>query len=143
MLGRDIYQYDRSMEVLKTAAANEGGGMGLMQAGVGLAVGAGIGQQMAQQAGQLVTKLPESGMPPPVPSAPAVQFHVALNGQQLGPFPVVMLQQMIPAGTFNAASLVWRQGMTSWQAASTVSELALLFAPATPPPLPPPIPPTA
>jgi len=26
VLGRDIYQYDRSMEVLKTAAANEGGG---------------------------------------------------------------------------------------------------------------------
>ena len=26
VLGRDIYQYDRSMEVLKTAVANEGGG---------------------------------------------------------------------------------------------------------------------
>ena len=137
VLGREIYQYDRSMEVLKTAAANEGGGMGLMQAGVGLAVGAGIGQQMAQQAGQLVTRLPEIGTPPPVPSSPAVQFHVALNGQQLGPFPLAILHQMISAGTFNAASLAWRPGMASWQAASTVSELAGLFAPATPPPLPP------
>ena len=36
VLGRDIYQYDRSMEVLKTAAANEGAGAGagLLQAGV-------------------------------------------------------------------------------------------------------------
>jgi hypothetical protein len=76
---------------------------------------------------------------------PTVQFYVALNGQQIGPFPVAMLQQMIPAGTFNAASLVWRQGMAGWQAASTMPELMALFAPAvpTPPPMPPPIPPAA
>ena len=143
VLGRDIYQYDRSMEVLKTAAANEGGGAGLMQAGVGLAVGAGIGQQMAQQAGLLVTKLPEGGTPPPVPQAPPAQFNVAVNGQSTGPFPVVVLQQMMRAGAFSPGTLVWRQGMAGWQAAGTVPELAVLFAPTAPPPppLPPPVPP--
>ncbi|MEI8063586.1 MAG: DUF4339 domain-containing protein [Verrucomicrobiota bacterium] len=49
---------------------------------------------------------------------------------------------MITAGTFNAASLVWRQGMASWQAAGTVPELGALFAPVAPP-MPPPVPPTA
>lgn len=142
LLGREIYQYDRSMEVLKTAAANEGGGAGLMQAGVGLAVGAGIGQQMAQQAGQLVTHLPAASAPPPLPGAPAGQFHVAHNGQQLGPFAVAVLQQMVTAGTLTAASLVWRPGLMGWQAAGTVPELAGLFASPmpvaaqTPPPLP-------
>lgn len=142
LLGREIYQYDRSMEVLKTAAANEGGGAGLMQAGVGLAVGAGIGQQMAQQAGQLVTHLPPGGAPPALPVAPAVQFHVAHNGQQLGPFPMAVLQQMVTAGTLNAASLVWRPGLAGWQAAGTMPELAGLFAPAAPVPAqkPPPLP---
>lgn len=135
LLGREIYQYDRSMEVLKTAAANEGGGAGLMQAGVGLAVGAGIGQQMAQQAGQLVTHLPATSAPPPLPGAPAGQFHVAHNGQQLGPVPVVGLQQMVTAGTLNAASLVWRPGLAGWQAAGTMPELAGLFAPAVPTPV--------
>ena len=130
VLGRDIYQYDRSMEVLRTAAANEGGGMGLMQAGVGLAVGAGIGQQMMQQTGQLVTKLPENGTPPPVPA----QFHVAVSGQASGPFAEPVLKQMVAAGTLTAASLVWRTGMAGWQAASTVAELAALFTSATPPP---------
>jgi membrane protease subunit (stomatin/prohibitin family) len=138
VLGRDIYQYDRSMEVLKTAAANEGGGAGLMQAGVGLAVGAGIGQQMMQQAGQLVTKLPESGPPPPITG----QFHVVLNSQASGPFAESVLKQMVTAGTLTPASLVWRTGMGTWQAASTVPELAGLFVPTAPPPVPPPIPPT-
>ena len=122
VLGRDIYQFDRSMEVLKTAAANEGGGAGLMQAGIGLAVGAGIGQQMAQQAGNLVTQLP-----------PALQFNVAVDGKSTGPFNATQLQQMLAAGTFNAASLVWRQGMTNWQPANNVSDLAGLFAPPVPP----------
>ena len=130
VLGRDIYQYDRSMEVLKTAAANEGGGgAGLMQAGIGLAVGAGMGQQMAQQAGHLVTQLP------PVP--PSVQFNLVMDGKTTGPFTVPALLQMLTAGTFNTASLVWRQGMANWQAAGTLPELASLFA-APPPPMPPP-----
>jgi len=129
------------MEVLKTAAANEGGGMGLMQAGVGLAVGAGIGQQMMQQTGQLVTKLPEGGTPPPVPA----QFHVVVNGQASGPFAEPVLRQMVAARTLTATTLVWRTGMAGWQAASTVPELAVLFAPAAPlpPPMPPPVPPAA
>lgn len=139
VLGRDIYQYDRSMEVLKTAAANEGGGAGLMQAGVGLAVGAGIGQQMMQQAGQFLTRLPEAGTPPPATG----HFHVAVNGQPSGPFAEPVLKQMVAAGTLTAASLVWRAGMASWLAAGSVSELAGLFGPAahTPPTLPPPVPP--
>ena len=143
ILGRDIYQYDRSMEVLKTAAANEGGGGGgLMQAGVGLAVGAGLGQQLAQQAAHYTTQLAPAGAPPALAAAPAVQFHVALNGQQLGPFPVAVLQHMIPAGTFSAASMVWRPGLAGWQAAGTLPELVVLFAPAaaTPPQAPPPLP---
>ncbi|MEI6394650.1 MAG: SPFH domain-containing protein [Verrucomicrobiota bacterium] len=140
VLGKDIYQYDRSMEVLKTAAANEGAGAGLMQAGVGLAVGTGIGQQMVQQVGLLVTKLPDGGTPPPVPQAPPLQFNVAANGQSTGPFLVVVLQQMMRVGAFGVTTLVWRQGMAGWQAAGTVPDLVELFAPPTataPPPVPP------
>jgi membrane protease subunit (stomatin/prohibitin family) len=147
VVGRDIYQLDKSMDVLKTAAGNEGMAGLMMQTGMGTGMGMMMGAQLGQQAGQMMPHLPPAGAgaPPPVPSAPAVQFHVALNGQQLGPFPVAVLQQMIAAGTFNAASLVWRQGMAAWQAAGTVPELAALFAPAAPqpPPLPPPVPPAA
>ena len=144
VVGRDIYQLDRSMDVLKTAAGNKGMGGMVMQSGIGAGMGMMMGAQIGQQAGHMMGSLPPAGQggPPPMPSAAPVQFHIALNGQQLGPFPVQVLQQMIPARTFNAATLVWRQGMADWQAASTVPELAVLFAPAGPPPLmPPPMPP--
>jgi len=98
-------------------------------------VGAGLGQQMVQQTGQMVTQLP--------PTPPAIQFHVVSDGKTTGPFAVAVLQQMITAGTFNTATLVWRQGMASWQTAGTVPELASLFAPVAPPPVPPPIPPAS
>ncbi len=143
MIGRDIYQYDKSMDVLKTASGNEGAGSAVMRSGSGMGMGMMVGNQVGQQAGQMITQLPPHGSaaPPPVPQLPTVQFHIVLNGQQHGPFPVAMLQQMIPMGTFNAAALVWRQGMVGWLPASTVPELAVLFAPAAPPPLPPSAPP--
>jgi hypothetical protein len=135
------------MDVLKTAAGNEGMAGLMMQTGMGTGMGMMMGAQLGQQAGQMMSHLPPvgAGEPPPVPSVLTVHFHVALNGQQFGPFSVAVLQQMIPAGSLNAASLVWRQGMAGWQPASTVPELAALFAPAAPPPapLPPPVPPAA
>ena len=143
VVGREVYQLDRSMDVLKTAAGNEGMAGLLMQSGMGSSMGMMMGVQLGQQAGHMMGSLPPTGQaaPPPMPSAP-VQFHIALNGQQLGPFPVQVLQQMIPARTFDAATLVWRQGMAGWQAASTVPELAVLFVPTAPPSLmPPPMPP--
>ncbi len=135
VLGRDIYQYDRSMEVLKTAAANEGGGAGLMQAGVGLAVGAGIGQQMTQQAGQMVTKLPPGATPPPVPSA-AVKFRVAIGNQDIGETELEAIKKLVAEGKMNRTTLVWRDGMASWQAAESQPELKTFFQ-SQPPPLPP------
>lgn len=116
----------------------------LKQSKTGSAFGASTGQRMGQPAGQAAPhSLP--GGPSAAPSiTPGVQFHVTNNGQQLGPFTVTVLQQMVPAGTFNAASLVWHPGLTGWQSAATVPELAGLFASAAPPPaLTPPPPPVA
>jgi len=114
-------------EAMKNAAAAGGGAGGLLGTLlVAQASGTGGGNQN----------------PPPV-NTPSVQFHVTINAVPVGPLTVQVLQQMIPAGMFNAASLVWRQGMAGWQPASTVPELAVLFAPAVPlpPPIPPPVPP--
>lgn len=133
VLGRDIYQFDRSMEVLKTAAANEGGGAGLMQAGVGLAVGAGIGQQMMQQAGLLQTRLPP-GATPPLPTV--VKFHVAVGNQDIGETELEAIKKLVAEGKVNRTTLVWRDGMASWQAAESQVELKGLFQ-SSPPPLPP------
>ena len=84
------------------------------------------------------------GMPPmvapAVPPIPALQFYVAVNGQQTGPFPMAILQQMVPSGALTAGTLIWRNGLASWQTAGSVPELAGLFTVTpTPPPLPPPL----
>lgn len=129
LVGRDIYQLDKSMDVLKTAAGNEGMAGLLMQSGMGAGMGLMMGAQIGQQAGNMMTQVAATAppAPPPLPSSQEVQFHVVINGQQLGPFPAAVLQQMIPAGIFNASSLVWRQGLNGWQPASTLPELLHLF----------------
>jgi membrane protease subunit (stomatin/prohibitin family) len=132
IVGRDIYQLDKSMDVLKTAAANEGLAGLMMQSGMGAGMGMMMGAQLGGQAGQMMTSLP-----PPLQGTASVMYYVALNGQQSGPYPLQILQQMIRTGTFNDTSLVWFQGMSNWGAASSIPELAALFA--MPPPLPPPL----
>jgi membrane protease subunit (stomatin/prohibitin family) len=147
VIGRDIYQLDKSMDVLKTAAGNEGLAGMVMSSGMGAGMGLMMGAQLGQQAGQMLGSLPPLGQAAPPPIQQTLQpitFHVAVNGQQLGPFPVSVLQQMIPAGTFSGASLVWRTAMAGWLPAAQVPELASLFMPQEPPPLPvmpPPVPP--
>jgi membrane protease subunit (stomatin/prohibitin family) len=130
IVGRDIYQLDKSMDVLKTAAGNEGLAGLMMQSGMGAGMGMMMGAQLGGQAGQMMTSLP-----PPLQGTASVMYYVAMNGHQSGPYPLQVLQQMIPAGTFNAASLVWFHGMPAWLAASSVPELAALFS--APPPIPP------
>jgi hypothetical protein len=67
-----------------------------------------------------------------------VQFAVAANGQQFGPFSVEQLSQFAAQGTFTAQCLVWRHGMVGWQEAGSVPELARIFPLTAAPPVPPP-----
>jgi membrane protease subunit (stomatin/prohibitin family) len=95
-------------------------------------------QNMANMAGQNQQQNPYGHGAPPPPPAPAA-FHVFINGQQMGPYPIPQLMQMMQTGQFNAASMVWKQGMPGWAAANQVPELASLFGGGTPPPPPPPM----
>ena len=144
---------NQQADVLKTAAQsmgqmggmNMGGGDGMNPAGMmmGMAMGGAMGQQMAGmmngfgQAAQPQQAPPMQGgapVPPPMPGA--VQYMVAINGQQYGPYNIQQMAQMAQSGQLNAQALVWAQGMPQWTAAGSVPELAQLFG-ATPPPMPP------
>lgn len=136
VVGRDIYQFDKSMDVLKASASNEGLAGLLTQSGMGAGMGMMMGAQIGQQAGNMMTS-----MPPQFPVTPEIQYHVVVNGQQLGPLPITVLQQMVPTGTFTATSMVWHLGLAGWQQASTITSLLPLFSalptPISPPPIPP------
>ena len=145
---------NKQAEVLKAAAESMGqmggmdlgGGEGLNPAGMmmGMAMGGAMGGQMAgmmngfgQVAQQPQQAPPMPGgapVPPPIPAS--VQYTVAINGQQYGPYNMQQMLQMAQSGQINASTLVWAPGMPQWSAAGIVPELAQLFM-ATPPPIPP------
>lgn len=120
------YTQFQTAEALKAAASNPGTAGGAM--------GMGLGMMMGQQAGAAMAQSPASaaGAPPPLPGA----FHVAVNGQQTGPFGMAELQAQMAAGRLTRESLVWSPGMAAWTPAGQVAALAALFA-AAPPPVPP------
>lgn len=150
---------DQHADVLKTAAQSMGqmegvefgGDGGFNPAGMmmGMAMGSVMANQMTGMMGgvgqaiqpQQPPAMGGAAVPPPMPTA--VQYTVAINGQQYGPYNVQQMQQMAQSGQINASTLVWAPGMPQWAAAGSVPELAQLFM-ATPPPMPsaPPMPPT-
>jgi membrane protease subunit (stomatin/prohibitin family) len=127
----DRFQQVRQADAMLAAAQNEGGSAG---AGLGLGLGVAMGGQMAGQFGAGA-----ASAPPPLPAGPT--FHVAVGGQQQGPYGVAQVQQAVAAGQVSADTLVWSAGMAAWTPAGQVPALAGLFA--APPPLPPSAPPPA
>lgn len=121
---------------MEKAAENQNGG-GIMGAGLG----AGMGFGMANQMGNMYqnnnfnaqTGMNNTNTPPPITPPPVVTFHVAVNGQQTGPFNLQQLQTMAQQGQLTKQSLVWKAGMAGWLAAETQPELAPLFNNVPPP----------
>ncbi len=130
----DRYTKAKAADAMMAAAQNEGGG-GSMGDIMGLGVGMAMANTMAQSLTQATAPAgATAAAPPPLPSH-GPQYHVAMNGQQAGPFSIDAMKSGLAAGQMQPDSLVWTAGMSGWLAADTVPELAALFAPA-PPPLP-------
>jgi membrane protease subunit (stomatin/prohibitin family) len=123
------FQQYQMGEAMAAAAANPSGG-GAAE-GMGLGLGFAMAGQMMRGAGQTVAA-PAGMVPPPVPGA---VWHVAVDGNTLGPFSSAQMSSGVTRGEVTAATLVWTAGMASWQPAGEVSQLAGLFK-ATPPPPP-------
>lgn len=129
--GRDIYQMDRSFDVLEKAAANEGTGGGMAAMGAGLGVGYGMGSIMGNMASSVINTSPNT--PPPIPNR---TFHIAINGTQIPNQTLQQISAFLHQGTANADTLVWSVGMPNWVRIADVPELAGLVNAQTPPPLP-------
>lgn len=127
--GKDVYQMERSFDVLETAAGNTGAGGQMMAMGAGLGAGVGVGSTIGSMAGQMINTNPIA--PPPIAS-----YYLYINGQQLPNQSVEMIKALLQQGTINADTLVWKSGMANWLPISQVSELANLIQ-QTPPPVKP------
>lgn len=150
---------NQQTEALKAAANNlgqmsqmnlggDGGGFGMNPAGMmmGMAMGGAMGGQMAnmmnnmgqmQQQAMQQPQQPQMAPPPP----PQVQYTLNINGQNMGPYNLQQLQQLVQTGQLTRQTYVWTQGMAGWEMAGNILELSSLFG-AVPPP-PPGMPPAA
>lgn len=132
--GRDVYQMERSFNVLDTAAANESGAAGnLMNAGIGLGVGFNMGNQVGNITQQLDTNPSPSTLAPP-PLVNNIQYFLAINGQQQGPFNLSTIASFILNRSIVANTLVWKQGMSGWANIQSLPEFSQYFM--VPPPIP-------
>lgn len=130
IVGRDVYQMDRSFDVLDKAAANEGTAGGMMNMGMGLGLGVNMGNQMGAMAAQNIST---QVAPPPLPQT--ASYYVALGGQQQGPYDTNTICQYIQGGQLTRDTLVWKQGMPAWSPLGTLPEFVNMFG-ACPPPIP-------
>ncbi len=120
------YQMGQAMTM---AAENPSGG------GAAEGMGMGLGFAMAgrmMQPGMAGGSAP--GMAPPLPAQSA--WHVAVNGQSMGPYTTEQLASGAASGQINRQTLVWTAGMAGWQAVSQIPQLAAVFGPPVPPPPP-------
>lgn len=126
------YTQFQTANAMEKAAANPGGDA---SAGVGM----GMGFAMANQMGK--TLAPQSGQtgspsnPPPLPPSDSVEYFVALNDEQKGPFSKKIIGEMIKDKLIGTNTLAWKKGMDSWVAASEIQELKDIFD-SVPPPMP-------
>ncbi|MDR1747224.1 MAG: SPFH domain-containing protein [Tannerella sp.] len=132
--GKDVYQMERSFDVMQTAAKNEGGGM--VNLGAGLGAGMGIGTQMGGMfANTLNTNPAPAAVPPPMPQA--TSYFLYLNGQQQGGFDFQTVASFIAQRQITSDTMAWKQGLPSWVKLSDLQEFTNLFGgQQMPPPIP-------
>jgi len=137
----DAYQQYQIGASTPDAARNPAGG--IAGAGLGLGMGMAMANSMGFPGAPGTPPGPggaPGGAPTPPggpPPAPAAVWHVAENGQTLGPFADAQLAEAARTGRLTATSMVWAPGMTTWAPAGQVPALARLFAAGDPPPPPP------
>jgi len=132
---------DQQTRVLQSAASSLGqmgnmSGSGMNPAGMmaGMMMGGAMGQQMAGMMHQVGNNVQQSmNTPPPVPQ---IQYYVNVNGQNIGPCGMQQLQHLAQNGQLTKSTYVWKNGMSNWELAGSVTELSDLFGP-VPPPMPP------
>ena len=129
------YQQERQLDIMETAAGNEGTAGSMM--GMGMGMGMGAGAMFGQQMSQMSQSMNPMQAPPPPPTA-FTPYYLYVNNTQQGPFDQATLRTLASAGTLTPQTLVWKQGMAGWAAAGSQPDLIGLFG-TTPPPPPPPV----
>jgi membrane protease subunit (stomatin/prohibitin family) len=129
--GRDVYQMERSFDVLEKAASNEGVGGQMVAMGAGLGVGVGVGNAVGNIAGNMINT---NSCPPP-PISQQKTYYLYINGNQIPNQTIEQIVGYIRSGMANGETLAWTAGMPQWACLSTFPEIACYLSQPTPPPV--------
>jgi len=133
-VGKDIYQMDRSFDVMEKAAGNEGAAGSMINAGLGLGAGLSLGNAMGNQFSQTGNNLNTNpSSPPPIPNQK--KYFFVVNGVHSQPFFITDLPKLILEGMVKQNTLAWTEGLKDWVQAIEIEEIRTLFN-QTPPPIP-------
>lgn len=132
----NAYTQFQAANAIEQAASRPGGGGAFMEAGLGLAMGGAMGQQLGRAQQGPGTFNPHQGLaaPPPPPVEQRYHYHGPSGQGEYSAREIANLIQQNRAGTHN----VWATGWAGWKSWSDVPEIATLLPP-VPPPLPTPV----
>lgn len=131
IIGRDDYRMTRSFDVLEKAAENENGMAG---AAVGLGAGVGIGGVVGTMTAQTIKTNAQSQNE--IPTIPTIDYYLAIDGKQQGPFSYDSIEQKISNGEINEKTLIWKKGLKQWIKLIDMEDFQGLFDNNCPPPIP-------
>ena len=131
------YMQFSAAEAMGNPAGAAGAAMATgLGAGVGIQLGAAMGQPGPWGTAPAAPASPAAmAPPPPPPPPPARAWHIAANGATTGPYSESDLAAMAAAGALTRTSVVWTAGMEGWKPAGE-TDLSRLFAQVPPPPPP-------
>ena len=95
----------------------------------GMALGNVVGQNLGSTLNNAMNPTNNAVTPPPIPKE---TYYVAVDGKPTGPYDIETLKTMIMSGNLKSDSLLWKQGMQSWEKAGNINSLQGLFPPEIP-----------
>ena len=109
------------------------GGSGFNPVGLvtGMAIGGAISHNLTDAINGMVGASTSNDIhqgqvtPPPIPES---SYHIVLEGQAKGPFPVSVIRTMIANGVVTENSLVWKAGKSTWEKAIDQVDLSECFS---------------
>ena len=135
---------ERQFDVAELAVSNKGTGSiiaPLVGASVGLGVAGGIASNVMKNFPGMGTAATPPPLPGTIPNMPMVEYMIAVEGKQYGPFSVASIVQLIRDGrlVLRPETLLWRAGWPSWVKYEDCKELSSVIegqSNTMPPPLP-------
>ncbi len=133
IIGENLNDYAKYQTAQGLAKGDKGN---LASVGVEMAMGMEMGRQMtqemqtaAQQKAQSDNNTAVPDNPRDVPPPPPGIYYLMVMGQRQGPMPLTKVYHLLEANKIDAHTLIWRKGMSEWQAIESLSEIDLSHLP--------------